>query len=111
MKTADLEPATLFVIKTIELVALDKLVSIDQQALNKWIACATQRHIVIFALKMAAVVGTILMFINHGEEIIFGTLQILDVIQIGLTYMVPYSVATYSSVNSERTMAELRSHG
>lgn len=57
MKTADLEPATLFVIKTIELVALDKLVSIDQQALNKWIACATQRHIVIFALKMAAGCG------------------------------------------------------
>lgn len=108
MNNTQFLPLTLFVLKLTKTTALDKLIAIDQQGLNNWFACATQRHIVIFALKMASVVGTILMFINHGEEIIFGTLKLIDIVQICLTYTVPYSVSTYSSVNSERKIASLK---
>jgi len=73
---------------------------IDHDKLKNWISYARQRAIVLCALKMAAIVGTILMFINHGEELLFAQLTTLDWIQIGLTYLVPYSVSTYSSVEA-----------
>lgn len=43
--------------------------SIDQDKLKDWLVYAKQRDIVLCALKMAAIVGTILMLINHGEEL------------------------------------------
>jgi hypothetical protein len=72
--------------------------SIDMDKLKSWFLCARQPDIVLCALKMAAIVGTILMIINHGDELWLGQLTALHWIQIGLTYLVPYSVSTYSSV-------------
>ncbi|WP_372754250.1 nitrate/nitrite transporter NrtS [Labilibaculum sp.] len=49
---------------------------------------------------MALVVGTVLGLINHGLDIIANTLTTEHIIQIIITYLVPYSVSTYSSVRS-----------
>jgi copper chaperone CopZ len=91
----------------IQYFSIEKFVqSIDQDKLKDWLDYARQRDIVLCALKMAAIVGTILMLINHGEELFFSTLTTLDWVQIGLTYLVPYCVSTYSSVETARRHRE-----
>ena len=52
------------------------------------------------ALKIALIVGTLLALINHGERIFSGSLTQENILQIILTYLVPYSVSTYSSVRA-----------
>ena len=61
---------------------------------------ARSRGVVLSALKIAVVVGSILALINHGEDIFTLNLTPGSVSQIFLTYMVPYSVSTYSSVRA-----------
>jgi hypothetical protein len=48
------------------------------------------------AIKTSLVVGTILALINHYDSIITMSLGGTQIIQIILTYFVPYSVATYA---------------
>ena len=55
------------------------------------------------ALKVAAVVGSILVAINHGDALLTTSLNNPQLLQIGLTYCVPYCVSTYSSVNAIRS--------
>jgi hypothetical protein len=47
---------------------------------------------------VALVVGTVLAMINHGPSLIALELSNGQLFQIGLTYLVPYGVSTYSSV-------------
>ena len=61
---------------------------------------ATQRPIVIRALKVAAVVGTILTAINHGDKLLACALVDGDPIKIAMTYCVPYCVSTYSAASA-----------
>ena len=50
---------------------------------------------VIRALKVTAVVGTLLVAINHGDVFVGG--GEINWFKIILTYMVPYVVATYAA--------------
>ena len=50
------------------------------------------------ALKVALVVGTMLALINHSPALFSLSLTKHNVVQILLTYLVPYGVSTYSSV-------------
>lgn len=59
----------------------------------------TSRPVVITALKVALLVGTLLALINHGASLIALHLTGTQWLQVGLTYLVPYGVSTYSSVN------------
>jgi hypothetical protein len=61
---------------------------------------ARSRGVVLSALKIALVVGSILALINHGWDIFTLNLTSGRIFQIFLTYMVPYSVSTYSSVRA-----------
>jgi len=56
------------------------------------------RPVVLTALKVAIVVGTILALINHGPGLLALELGRQQIMQIALTYLVPYGVSTYSSV-------------
>ncbi len=58
------------------------------------------KQVVQTALKLSIIVGTILGLINHGQDIFALTLSRGQIIQIMVTYLVPYSVSTYSSVSS-----------
>ncbi len=58
---------------------------------DAWMLRAT----VIRAIKVAAVVGTLLTAINQGDVILMG--ESLSIWKVGLTYLVPYSVSSYSS--------------
>ena len=52
------------------------------------------------AFKVALVVGTILVLINHLDAFIAGEVGTGRVLQMFLTYFVPYGVSTYSSVRA-----------
>jgi len=53
-----------------------------------------------YALIMGVVVGTLLTAINQGDFILAG--QSPDLAKVGLTYLVPYCVATYGAVTAKR---------
>ena len=54
------------------------------------------------ALRVALVVGTILFAINQLDVVLRGELSALVVGKIALTYLVPYSVSTYSALEVNR---------
>ena len=68
--------------------------------LKKWFQIATTRSVVWRALMCAVVVGTILISINHGPKIVCNEVTHVCVIQMLLTYCVPYAVSTFSSVQA-----------
>ena len=50
----------------------------------------------------AAVVGSVLIVINHGDAILRGDLSRGRLFRMALTVLVPYCVSTYSSVQALR---------
>jgi hypothetical protein len=67
-----------------------------------WLDTALSTSIVARALNVAGVVGTVLAVINHPGQLLSGTIDGGTMWQIGLTYIVPYCVSTYSSVQALR---------
>ena len=63
-----------------------------------WLATARRPEIVGRALRVAGVVGTILVLINYTDRFLAGTLAVADWLKMGITYLVPYCVSTYSAV-------------
>lgn len=59
---------------------------------------ATSRSVVRRASRIALIVGTILAAINHGDNLLTGAIGPATVMKILLSFCVPYSVSTYSSV-------------
>lgn len=59
------------------------------------------------AAKIALIVGVVLAAINHGDKILSGVLSAGDVFKIFLTFLVPYSVSSYSSVLAIRERSQL----
>ena len=66
-------------------------------------ALAMSRGVINRALKIAAVVGTLLVIINHGQALVQGDIDPGRWFQILLTYCVPYGVSTYASVQALRS--------
>ena len=61
------------------------------------------------SIKIALLVGTINALITQYDAVFNGTLALTNIFQIVLTYMVPFGVATFSSVMQARQdeMAEI----
>ena len=64
-----------------------------------------QRSTVFRALKVAAIITPILTVINHFQELAALELDGLFWFQVGLTFVVPFGVSTFSSA-----MAALEEH-
>ncbi|MDN2662535.1 nitrate/nitrite transporter NrtS [Psychromonas sp. 14N.309.X.WAT.B.A12] len=62
------------------------------------LACSSK--IIIAALKVSLIVGTLLAVINHGSAIMQMDFDSQRLFQIILTYFVPYCVSTYSAVKA-----------
>jgi len=71
--------------------------------MSDWLSIALEASIFKRSLIVSAFVGTTLMIINHGDIIIAGELTKTHIFKILLTYLVPFLVSTYSSVESKRT--------
>jgi len=69
---------------------------------RSWLQMALARSVVLRGFRVSAVVGTLLVTINHLPAIWSGDLSRMRMFQIGLTYLVPYCVATWSSVSALR---------
>lgn len=63
---------------------------------------ATERSIVKRATRIALIVGTVIAFINHGDRMLTGSMDATAWLKCLLTFLVPYSVSTYSSVMAVR---------
>jgi len=68
--------------------------------MEQWLKAATRADVVKRSLRVAAVVGTILVMINYSDRLIGGTVSSVDAIKMALTYLVPYCVSTYASVSA-----------
>jgi len=69
---------------------------------------ARSRAVVRRAISVASVVGTVLAVINHGDLIVQGHFGLTLAFKIALTFCVPYSVSTYSSVLAIREYSTRR---
>ncbi|MFT5660123.1 MAG: hypothetical protein ACI9TV_000763 [Sulfurimonas sp.] len=58
---------------------------------------ATSSPIISRALKVALIVGTLLNFINQGSSLLSLDIETLNFVKLLLTYVVPYSVTTYTA--------------
>lgn len=67
---------------------------------KEWLRVACRRSIVVRGLKYGAIVGSVLIVINHGNAIMEGTVDTTRLIQMVLTVLVPYCVSTASSVGA-----------
>ena len=65
--------------------------------MSKWERCRDPR-VVSLALRVALVIGTILNLINHYDLLLGAPLSGSTLIQVGLTYVVPYCVSTHGQV-------------
>ncbi|WP_299148051.1 nitrate/nitrite transporter NrtS [uncultured Tateyamaria sp.] len=63
---------------------------------------ATDPTVMRRATKIALVVGIVIALINHGDKIAGGTMTTIAWAKCMLTFLVPYSVSTYSSVMAVR---------
>ncbi|MFK7730139.1 MAG: nitrate/nitrite transporter NrtS [Pseudomonadales bacterium] len=66
------------------------------------ISIASRPDIVRRSVRVALLVGTILALINHGDRLVAGNLDLAAATKIILTYLVPYSVATWAAVQTVR---------
>lgn len=54
------------------------------------------------ALRMAFIVGPLIGILNHGDKIFSGAMGYVDWLKFSLTFIVPFSVSTWSSVMAIR---------
>lgn len=73
--------------------------------MRAWLTIAFQESVWKRALKVAAVVGSILAAINHGDALLSGEATTTEWIKVVLTFLVPYCVATFASVQAIRRSA------
>ena len=69
---------------------------------SNYLELATSSQVVRSAIRVSLIVGTLLAFINHGSAIVQLSLNSENILKILLTYLVPYCVSTYSSVQMLR---------
>jgi hypothetical protein len=65
--------------------------------MRAFLAAATRREVLSRSAKIALFVGTVLAFVNHGDTLISGTVTGREVVQIVVSYFVPFCVATWSA--------------
>jgi hypothetical protein len=68
---------------------------------RRFLTISRRREIVWRALRLAALVGTVLALINHGPTLLARTMDAGHWLQVVLTYVVPYCVSTYAATQQE----------
>lgn len=70
--------------------------------IRAFLAVCFRREIVRRSTRIAIVVGTVLVLINHGDALHSGDVSLARIGRMLLTYCVPYVVATYAAVQALR---------
>ena len=71
---------------------------INMQHFKIYCEIAVSPSVIQRALKVALIVGTTLNLINQGEALVTFDLINLNLLKLTLTYLVPYSVTTYTAI-------------
>jgi hypothetical protein len=71
---------------------------------KEWIQLAFAPSVRQRAIRVALVVGSLLLAINHGDAILRGDVSTVRVLRMVLTVLVPYLVSTFSSVGAIREL-------
>jgi hypothetical protein len=74
-----------------------------------FVYCA-ERDTILRSIKTALVIGTILAIINHGQQLLSGHFSLNWIIPMLITYLVPFSVATYGQVQGKRQRDKQKEH-
>ena len=69
---------------------------------HSFFCIATRRSVMTRAAKIASIVGTVLILINHSDTIMMNKGDWTTLLKCMLTFAVPYCVSTYSSVMAIR---------
>src|SRR5262245_42585694 len=72
--------------------------------MREWFRLAGAASVRRRALRMAGVVGVVLLVINHGAAIVRGDISPARLLRMALTLIVPYLVSTFSSVSAIREL-------
>jgi hypothetical protein len=67
-----------------------------------WLADAMRPDVIRRSLRVAALVGAILVTINYTDRWLAGALMPADWVKMAVTFLVPYAVATYAAVSAIR---------
>jgi len=70
--------------------------------MNEWFQLAASPDVVKRAFLTAAIVGVILIGINHGDALLRGDVDGSRLLKMVLTFLVPYAVSTSSAVSALR---------
>jgi len=65
-----------------------------------WRSLALRSDIVRRSARVAVVVGSLLALINHGDRLHSADVDLELVIKVTLTFLVPYCVSTWASVQT-----------
>lgn len=76
--------------------------SVEQIGEQSCLDIARSRSVVRRAVRISLVVGIVLATINHGDMIVSGQLNFEILCKVLATFIVPYSVSTYTSVLAVR---------
>ena len=68
--------------------------------LNKWLKLACEPPVLMRGIRVAVIVGPILILLNHGDTLFFGTVTSAVALKMILTPLVPFCVSVYSSVST-----------
>jgi len=71
--------------------------------MSEYLSIAFSREIYTTSIKVSLLVGTLLVLINHSTAVFNASLTTENMLQIVLTYLVPYCVSTYSAVKVLRS--------
>ena len=71
--------------------------------MNEWLSIALRRDVVTRGVKVGAIVGTILVAINQGDQILESGISAALNWKTLMTYCVPYCVSTYAGVSAIRS--------
>jgi hypothetical protein len=66
----------------------------------EWLRLAMTPSVVWRSIKVALIVGTILIAINYGDAMLTGRVTGVMWLKMALTLFVPYGVSTYASVGA-----------
>jgi hypothetical protein len=68
--------------------------------MQEWLRIAVSGPVRRRAVKVALIVGAVLLVINHGDAILSGRISLVRLLRMLLTVIVPYVVSTVSSVGA-----------
>ena len=68
--------------------------------MREWLRLAFDGSVVRRALMVAAVAGSVLVVVNHGEALLHGDRSLTRIVKVISTMMIPYWVSVAASVGA-----------